>query len=106
LGTLWPVCGQSANSSAHHAALPYPEVTAFLRALRESNASGLVKLAFELTVLSAVRTSETLLATWTEVDLSTQTWTIPMGYCVRSTCHTLLYQLRCAGRVYDYRDYR
>ena len=64
-------------TKAHHAALPYPEVPAFLRALRESNASVLVKLAFELTVLSATRTSETLLATWSEVDLSTQTWTIP-----------------------------
>ena len=64
-------------TKAHHAALPYPEVPAFLRALLDSNASVLVKLAFELTVLSATRTSETLLATWDEIDLSTRTWTIP-----------------------------
>ena len=64
-------------AKAHHPALPYPEVPAFLRALRECNASEPVKLGFELTVLCATRTSETLRATWTEVDLAAKTWTIP-----------------------------
>ena len=82
-------------TKAHHAALPYPEVPAFLRALRESNASVLVKLAFELTVLSATRTSETLLATWSEVDLSTQTWTIPGERMKAGVEHRVPLSSRC-----------
>jgi len=50
-------------AKAHHAALPYPEVPAFLCTLRESDASEVVKLGFELTILCATRTSETLRAT-------------------------------------------
>ena len=64
-------------TKAHHAALPYPEVPAFLRALRASDASELVRLGFELTILCATCTSETMRTTWNEIDLSTQTWTIP-----------------------------
>ena len=82
-------------TKAHHAALPYPEVPAFLRALRESNASVLVKLAFELTVLSATRTAETLLATWSEVDLSTQTWTIPGERMKAGVEHRVPLSSRC-----------
>jgi len=63
--------------------------------LRESNASALVKLAFELTVLSAIRTSETLLATWTEVDLSTQTWTIPAERMKAGVEHRVPLSSRC-----------
>jgi integrase len=82
-------------TKAHHAALPYPEVPAFLRDLRASNASVLVKLAFELTVLCATRTSETLLATWSEVDLSTQTWTIPGERMKAGVEHRVPLSSRC-----------
>jgi integrase len=64
-------------TQAHHAALPYQQVPAFIHALREADAGELVKLAFEFTILCAVRTSETLGATWAEVDLEAKTWTIP-----------------------------
>ena len=36
-----------------------------------------VTLAFEFTILCAARTSETLHATWPEIDRETKTWTIP-----------------------------
>ena len=61
----------------HHAALPYPDVPAFLKDLRRADASGTVKLAFEFMILCATRTSETLLAAWDEIDLMTKTWTVP-----------------------------
>ena len=64
-------------TKVNHAALPYTEVPGFLRALRASDASELVKLGLELTILCATRTSETLRATWAEVDLPARTWTIP-----------------------------
>ncbi len=82
-------------AKAHHAALPYPEVPAFLRALRESDASEPVRLGFELTVLCATRTSETLRATWSEVDLRTKTWTIPGDRMKNGVDHRIPLSSRC-----------
>ena len=62
---------------AHHAALPYQKVPAFLETLRAADSGEVVKLAFELTILCASRTSETLNATWAEIDFDGKTWTIP-----------------------------
>ena len=62
---------------AHHPALPYPLVPAFIKGLHDSDAGELVKLGFEFTILCATRTSETLNATWEEIDHETRTWTIP-----------------------------
>ena len=61
----------------HHAALPYQGLPAFVQALREADAGDVVRLAFEFTILCASRTSETLNAAWTEIDLEAKTWTIP-----------------------------
>lgn len=65
------------TAKAHHAALPFQQVPSFIRDLRESEAGTVVKLAFEFTILCAARTSETLSATWNEVDFEARTWTIP-----------------------------
>jgi integrase len=62
---------------AHHAALAYHQVPAFIQALRDSDAAESVRLAFEFTILCATRTSETLYATWNEIDVDSRTWTIP-----------------------------
>lgn len=62
---------------AHHSALPYQQVPLFVHNLRKVDSRESVRLAFEFTVLCATRTSETLNATWAEVDLEAKTWTIP-----------------------------
>lgn len=59
----------------HHPALPYPEIGLFMQQLREE--SGIASRALELTVLTAARTSEVVMAEWTEIDLDLRTWTIP-----------------------------
>ncbi len=59
----------------HHPALPYAQVGAFLRDLRALD--GLGALALELTVLTAVRTTEALGARWPEFDLDAGLWTVP-----------------------------
>ena len=82
-------------TKAHHAALSYLEVPTFLRALRESDASEPVKLGFELTILCATRTSETLRATWSEVDLQTKTWTIPGSRMKGGVDHRIPLPPRC-----------
>ncbi|QGZ93427.1 tyrosine-type recombinase/integrase [Terricaulis silvestris] len=61
----------------HHAALPYAEIARFIRSLRASTVGEPAKLAFELLILTATRTSETLNAGWTEFDLDERIWTIP-----------------------------
>ena len=61
----------------HHSALPYAQVPAAMRLIRESTADSITKLSFELLVLAAARSGEVRLATWAEMDLETATWTVP-----------------------------
>lgn len=67
---------RSKASKSHHAAMDYrklPEFYARLQAERESLSS----TALALTILTACRTSEVLLAEWDEFDLDEALWTIP-----------------------------
>jgi integrase len=59
----------------HLSALPYQEIGNFMASLRAEQ--GIAARALELTILTAARTSETLGATWSEVDLQAGIWTIP-----------------------------
>ncbi len=61
----------------HHAALPFADVPNFLAQLRASNSNLISKLAFELLIMTATRTSETLLAKPEEFDLVHKIWIIP-----------------------------
>ena len=61
----------------HHPALPYAEVPAALEQVRESTADPVTKLSFEFLVLTASRSGEVRLAEWSEIDLKSETWTIP-----------------------------
>jgi integrase len=60
----------------HFAAMPYRDVPAFLRRLRElAPSAGTLALAFA--ILTATRSGEVRGATWTEVDLRKRVWAIP-----------------------------
>jgi integrase len=59
----------------HHAALPFAELPAFMVELRKM--SGGSARALEFAILTATRTSETLKARWSEIDLKAKIWTIP-----------------------------
>lgn len=59
----------------HHAALPYDQVSGFINTLREQE--GTAARAFEFAILTATRTSETLNATWSEIDFDQAIWIIP-----------------------------
>jgi integrase len=65
------------GSEKHHQALPYPELPAFIQALRVSNSALAVRLALEFLVLTAARTGEVLGAKWEEIDLKEKVWVIP-----------------------------
>lgn len=59
----------------HHAAIPYVQIHAFVRALRELK--GIAPLALEFTLLTAARTGEVIAARWGEFDLDAKVWTVP-----------------------------
>lgn len=59
----------------HHSALPYAEVAAFMAKLREQDS--IAARALEFAILTAGRTGEVLGATWDEIDLEANVWTVP-----------------------------
>lgn len=63
-------------SKGHHAAMDYRELPAFYKRLTEDRDS-LSSVALQITILTACRTSEVLLADWSEFDLDNRLWTIP-----------------------------
>jgi len=64
------------KKTGHFAALPYAEVPAFLRRLRERGLSS-SRLALEALILTAVRSGEVRGAKWSEFDADLTLWTIP-----------------------------
>ena len=63
------------SAVAHHAALAYAEVPAFMTMLREQD--GLAARALQFAILVAGRTNEVLGARWAEIDLEGRLWAIP-----------------------------
>jgi integrase len=59
----------------HHKALPWQEIPAFMEELR--GLTSISARALEFTILTAVRTSETIGATWREIDMDAKVWMIP-----------------------------
>ncbi|WP_371423293.1 tyrosine-type recombinase/integrase [Tardiphaga sp.] len=59
----------------HHKALPYADIPAFMADLRAMNSMS--ARALEFTILTAVRTSDTIEGFRAELDLPAKTWTIP-----------------------------
>jgi integrase len=59
----------------HHPAVPYAELPELMARLRK--AEGSAARALQFLTLTATRASETLLATWDEINLTEKVWTIP-----------------------------
>ena len=45
--------------------------------VKESNADPLTRLSFEFLVLTAARSGQVRMSTWSEIDLESSTWTVP-----------------------------
>lgn len=74
LDKLLPAKGKIAPIK-HHAALPYPDVPAFIKKLRKQ--PGIAARALEFTILTAARTSEVIGAKRDEIDKKARMWTVP-----------------------------
>lgn len=72
---------------AHHAAMPYADLPAFMSTLRTG--SSISRAALEFTILTAARTGEVTGATWAEFDLDAKLWTIPAGRMKAGRDHTI-----------------
>jgi integrase len=59
----------------HHAALPFEEMPTFMKALEAR--AGIGALALRFVILTAARSGEVRLATWAEIDLEKNLWTVP-----------------------------
>jgi integrase len=60
---------------SNYAAMPFKELTAYMETLRAAQGVSYTALAF--TILTAARTSEVLRATWDEINLEENLWTVP-----------------------------
>lgn len=80
---------------SHHEAMAYAEVPAFITAMRATNSSPVAKLAFEFLILTAARTSEVLLAKWTEIDFKEKLWIIPAERMKAKRIHRVPLSQRC-----------
>ena len=65
------------RQTTHFSACPFADVPALLTTIKAGTSSDLVKLMFEYTVLTAVRSGEARGARWSEIDLDGKVWTIP-----------------------------
>lgn len=77
----------------HHAAMPYIDVPAFIKALREREA--IAARALEFTILTASRSGEVFGATWKEMDLKAAVWTIPAERMKAGRVHRVPLTDRC-----------
>jgi len=59
----------------HHAALSYGEMPTFYKQLKAENTQS--ALALQFLILTATRTSETIVASWKEVNLKETLWVVP-----------------------------
>ncbi len=79
----------------HHRALPFGDVAGFIQDMRALNLDDGKRLGFEFLILTASRTGEVLGATWSEIDLEANTWTIPSERMKAGEAHNVPLSGRC-----------
>lgn len=92
------------SKDGHHEALPYQQVPKFLKTMKASASGEIAKLSFEFLILTATRTSETLLARWEEVDLKDELWTIPEERMKAGRPHRVPLTARCLEVLHTAKD--
>lgn len=90
----------------HHKALPYDQVAAALTIIKASDAGVITKLAFEFLVLTATRSSETLKASWSEIDIDKAVWIIPASRMKTKRAHRVPLSPRALAILEEARPFR
>jgi integrase len=63
------------KQEGHFAAMPYAELFAFMKRLRERESFS--RLGLQFAILTAARSGEVRMAVWDEIDFNSRLWTIP-----------------------------
>jgi integrase len=71
----------------HHPAVPWRDAPKFLVKVRECPSTDAVRYALEFLLLTAARTKEVRLATWSEIDLEAACWTRPAAHMKAKVPH-------------------
>lgn len=74
-GALMRALPKGKHRPKHHSALAWRDVPAFMSELNERAAMAATALRY--IILTAARSGEVRMATWSEIDLDNKTWTIP-----------------------------
>ena len=69
--------GRQAHVKQHMPALPHRDVSAAIHTVQDSQANLITKLTFEFSILTEARLGEVRFATWEEMDVKAQVWTVP-----------------------------
>lgn len=89
----------------HQKALQHGEVAGAIQAVRQSDATASVKLAFEFLVLTACRSGEVRLARWDEMNLEAGEWTIPAERMKSKRDHRVPLSTRAQEILEEARDH-
>jgi integrase len=84
-----------ARAGEHFAALPYEQMAAFMRALRQKQMRSAAAFCLEFTILTAARTGEVLGMRWSEIDWEQATWTVPKERMKAAREHAVPLSARC-----------
>ena len=96
--------GRRKSKEQHFRALPHAEVGAAIATIQATKAWSATKLAFEFLTLTACRSGEVRGATWAEVDLDTETWTIPGERTKTEINHRVPLSRRAMGILIEARE--
>ena len=89
----------------HQKALQHGEVAGAIQAVRQSDATAAVKLAFEFLVHTACRSGEVRLARWDEMNLEDGEWTIPAERMKSKRDHRVPLSTRAQEILEEARDH-
>jgi integrase len=87
----------------NHAALPYKKMAEFMTALGAAKASTGGKFGLEFLILTALRDKEVRLVTWSEIDLTARTLTIPASRMKADKEHVVPLSDRCMAILAEVR---
>ena len=97
---IGPILGPQQDLGRHMPALPHRDVATVVETVRASSAAPVVKLAFELLVLTAAPSGEVRRAEWTEIDTEEHVWTVPATRTKAKREHRVPLARR-AGQILD-----
>ncbi len=96
--------GKKRGEKSHLSAMDFRQLPDFMADLRKRE--GMAALALEFTILTAARTSETILAQWDEIDFQEQVWTVPASRMKMRRVHRVPLSKRCIELLQELNDTR